>query len=70
MIAAEIRIDYALNGHDEQVAWCFEHFGSEARFKDQVDDDRPWLTEYALGGHWWWYFAKKEYATLFVLRWI
>ena len=71
MIAAEIRVDHMVhNEHDEQVAWCIEHFGTEARFKDHVDDDRPWLTEYSLGGYWWWYFAKKEYATLFVLRWL
>ncbi len=71
MIAAEIRIDDMIHkGHDEQVTWCIKNFGTEAQFRDHVDDDRPWLTEYALGGYWWWYFAHEEHATLFALRWL
>ena len=71
VIAAEIRTEDMSQGkYDEQVAWCIKNFGPQARFKDHVDDDRPWLNEYSLGGYWWWYFAREEYATLFALRWL
>ena len=72
MIAAEIRTqDMPLGDLEERMEWCKENFGSEAQFRDAVDESRPWMLEYSgytLG--FWWYFAKKEYATLFVLRWL
>ena len=75
VIAAEILTEFtgwgvAMGEYDEQVAWCIEHFGPKALFRDHVDDNRPWLTEYAGDGRWWWYFAHEEYATLFALRWL
>ena len=71
MIAAEIRTeDMPLDDLEERMNWCTEKFGPEAEFRDTVDDARPWMLEYSgytLG--FWWYFAREEYATLFVLKW-
>ena len=71
MIAAELLIKHIMQGeYEKRVAWCKEKFGPEALFRDHVDNDRPWLTEYTGDGHWRWYFAREEYATMFALRWI
>lgn len=71
MIAAEIRTeDMPLEELRERIKWCTEKFGPQAEFRDTVDESRPWMWLYS--GHtreYWWYFAREEYATLFVLKW-
>jgi hypothetical protein len=71
MIAAEIQTEDMLNEElQERIDWCNKHFGPEAEFRDLVDESRPWL--YLYSGHtrgFWWYFAREEYDTLFVLKW-
>jgi len=72
MIAAEIRIDRITDEeYQEREAWCTQNFGSRALFRDHVDNDNPWFSLYSpYMLRWWWYFARKEDATLFALRWL
>lgn len=71
MIAAEIRTeDMPLDDLEERMEWCIKHFGPEASTEYSVDEDRPWM--YLYSGHtrgFWWYFARKEDAEFFMLRW-
>jgi hypothetical protein len=71
MIAAEIFVPVmSLTDYNKRIKWCKKKIGKMAEFRDQVDDDRPWTSQdagYARG--YTWYFAREEYAVLFVLKW-
>ena len=72
MIAAQIQTeDLTHEELVERMMWCKEKFGPEAKCRDSVCYDRPWMREYSSYTRgYWWYFVKEEYATLFVLRWL
>jgi hypothetical protein len=71
MIAAEIKTeDMPLEELNKRMKWCTKKFGPQAEFRDTVDDSRPWMCMYVgYNFGFWWYFAREEYATLFVLKW-
>lgn len=49
--------------------WLMAHVGVHARFKDLVDEDRPWHVDHEqkyLEYH----FAREQDAMMFSLRWV
>ena len=49
-------------------AWLLENVGSNAPFRDSVDEERPWHTEHHFG-YMVFNFARERDATMFALRW-
>ena len=73
MITATVRLKHPESGRrfidiGPINAWLINHVGANARFRDLVDEQRPWhaahefyYVEYS--------FAREQDATLFALRW-
>ncbi len=49
-------------------AWLLDNVGVHARFKDLVDEDRPWNVEHNFREIVY-HFAREQDAVLFALRW-
>jgi len=48
--------------------WLLANVGVHARFKDLVDEDRPWHVEHG-NRYIVYHFAREKDATMFTLRW-
>ena len=48
--------------------WLIDNVGANARFRDQVDESRPWHVEHNFG-YLEYSFARGRDATAFALRW-
>ena len=48
--------------------WLLSNVGENARFRDLVDEERPWHTEHYFG-YIVFSFAREHDATMFSLRW-
>ena len=74
MIAATVRLDHPKQRNrwiDESPIniWLLANVGVHARFRDQVDNDRPWHVDHERG-YLEYHFAREQDATLFALRWL
>ena len=49
-------------------AWLINHVGANTRYRDLVDEHRPWHDEHTLD-YIEYSFAREQDATLFALRW-
>lgn len=73
MIAATVKLTEPANLNkfiDEGPinVWLLANVGVHARFKDLVDEDRPWHVEHGYR-YLLYHFAREQDATAFALRW-
>lgn len=73
MIAATVRLiepkdEYKFINESPINAWLLANVGVHARFRDLVDDDRPWHVEHG-NRYIVYYFAREQDAVMFALRW-
>lgn len=73
MIAATVKLTEPANLNkfiDESPinVWLLANVGVHARFKDLVDEDRPWHVEHGYR-YLLYHFAREQDATAFALRW-
>jgi hypothetical protein len=69
MINEIVNLGKNVNEYYYICLWCTNEFGITARFTDCIDNDHKWMTDTFFGEKIF-YFANKEDALLFKLRWI
>jgi hypothetical protein len=73
MIAATVRLnepndEYKFIDESSINVWLLANVGVHARFRDLVDDDRPWHVEHG-NRYIVYHFAREQDAVMFALRW-